>query len=113
MGIPVKLKKDGFVYMAEEFSAGDIFNAPHECYASFMCEQEKIATRVDENKLEPEKVGTMKRVMKGGSYNTKVMRRDDSESGAPIVTKGGNKQKGKVNNKSKVKADADAPAKNT
>lgn len=109
MGIPVKLKVDGFVYMGETFNKGDVFDAPHEAFASYICDQEKQATRVDEKKLEPAKVGTMKRVMKGGSYNTKVMS-PDTESDKPAVTKGGRKQPAK---KKAVKADADAPAKNS
>ena len=108
MGIPVKLKIDGFEYLGEKFEKGEVFDAPHEAYASFICDQEGNATRVDESKLEPAKVGTMKRVMKGGSYSTKVMSPDDSDK--PAITKGGGK---KTANKKAVKADADAPAKNS
>ena len=46
MSIPVKLKVDDFNYQNETFEKGAIFNAPHEAMASFMCEQEGIATRV-------------------------------------------------------------------
>ena len=106
MGIPVKLKVDGFTHMGESFDKGEVFDAPHEAMASYLCDQEKQATRVDESKLEPAKVGTMKRVMKGG-YDTKVMSPDNS-GGKPTVTK--NSKKG--GNK-KVKADANAPANNT
>lgn len=69
MGIPVRLKEDGFIYLGESFDEGDIFNAPHECMASFLCEQEGKAERVSEEDCEPEKVGTMKR----GTYKTRVM----------------------------------------
>ncbi len=94
MGIPVKLKADGFVHMGEVFAKGEIFEAPHEAFASFICDQEKLATRVDASKLEPEQVGTMKRVMKGG-YDTKVMT-PDTGSNAPTKTKGGSKAKAKT-----------------
>jgi len=104
MGIPVKLKEDGFNYLGEYFDKGDIFNAPHECFASFICDQEKKATRVDESKLEPEVVGTMKRVMKGGSYDTKVMSPDTSGSKTPTKTKNPSKKK----DESSVKATSDA-----
>ena len=103
MGIPVKLKNDGFTYCGEKFDKGDIFNAPHEALVSFMCDQEKTATRVDEDNLEPEKVGTMKRAMKGGSYNTKVMS-PDSNAKTPIKTKTPPKKKAKQ----PVKATANA-----
>ncbi len=103
MGIPVKLKNDDFVYMGEAFDKGDIFDAPHEALVSYMCDQEKTATRVDESELEPAKVNTMRRVMKGG-YNTKVMT-PDSESKTPIQTKNAPNRK---RAKSPVKAPANA-----
>lgn len=124
MGIPVKLKIDGFIHLGETFNKGDIFNAPHEAFASFLCDQEKQATRVDESKLEPEQAGTMKRVMKGGSYNTKVMSPDDSSDGKPVVTKTETKSKTETKpkteapkvapkSKSNVKAKSDASSENT
>lgn len=102
MGIPVKLKVDGFIHLGEAYDKGEIFDAPHEAFASFLCEQEKQASRVDESKLEPAKVGTMKRVMKSGSYNTKVMSPADSSNGKPAKTKTGKRNSG---SKSKVAVD--------
>lgn len=110
MGIPVKLKNDGFIHLGETFDKGDIFDAPHEAFASFLCDQEKQATRVDESKLEPAKVGTMKRVMKSGSYNTKVMNSNDSSDGKPVKTKTG---KCKPGSKSNVKTSSNESTKDT
>lgn len=107
MGIPVKLKADGFSHMGESFKKDEIFNAPHECMAGYLCDQEDLATRVDEKDLQPEKVGTMKRVLKRGAYNTKVM--EPAKDGKPAVTRGGSKQGAR----SKVKAATNAPAENT
>ncbi len=107
MGIPVKLKVDGFTHLGETFDKGDVFDAPHEAFASFLCDQENQATRVNESKLEPAKVGTMKRVTKGGSYTTKVMGPDDSSGGKPVKTKTG---KGKGDSKSNVKAKSNESA---
>ena len=79
MGYPVKMKNAGFVHLGEEFNKGDVFNAPTAAMASFLCDQEKMATRVKESDLEPEQPGTNKRKVRG-SYNTKVMTPDaDSE----------------------------------
>lgn len=107
MGIPVKLKDGGFSHMGEAFDKGDVFNAPHECMASFMCEQENMATRVDESDLQPEKVGTMKRVLKRGAYDTKVM--EPAKDGKPSITRGGSKQGAK----SRKQAATNAPTENT
>jgi len=87
MGIPVRLKIDGFVHLGESFDKGDIFNAPHEAFASFLCEQEGNAERVAEKDCEPEQVGTMKRVSKVGTYNTRVVTPDEDSSGTPKTTK--------------------------
>lgn len=132
MGIPVKIKVDDFVYLGESFAKGDIFNAPHEAFASFLCEQEKRASRVKEGDCEPEKVGTMKRVLKSkggnvqkenkGSYDTKVMTPDGSKNGKPVVTpkavpkevpKAVPKASTKAPVKSNVKATSDASSENT
>jgi len=129
MGIPVKLKKGGFVYMGEEFDKGEVFNAPHETMASFMCDQEKRATRVNESDCEPEQVGTNKRVLilKGdnvqqgnrASYDTKVMNPSGSSNGKPVTTKNKSSRKassattGKSTSKSNVKAVSDASTKDT
>ena len=86
MGVPVKLKQDGFIHLGEEFNKGDIFDAPHEAFASFMCEQEHIATRVNEEDCAPEKVGTMKRTLKKSAYNTKVMEPAPADA-EPVKTK--------------------------
>lgn len=114
MGIPVKLKQENFVLMGEKFNKGDIFNAPHEALVSFMCDQEGTAERVNEDDCNPEKAGTMKRTLKKGSYNTKVMTPVDG-SDEPILTKpvkAGNR-KVAAKTKSNVKAPADAPVENT
>ena len=111
MGIPVKLTIDGFVYMGEEFAKGEIFDAPTDCFASYLCDQENQATRIDESKLEPAADGgTMKRTMKGGSYNTKVMEPDNAPD-KPVVTK--TKSKAPTKSKSNVKAKSDAVSENT
>ena len=121
MGIPVKLKVDGFVYLGEIYAKGDVFDAPHEQFASYLCDQENQATRIDESKLKPADGNSMKRVMKGGSYNTKVMEPGSSDD-EPVITKpDASKQvapktlpkKTAVKQKSNVKAKSDAVSENT
>ena len=110
MGIPVKLKVGGFVHMGEEYAKGDVFDAPHEQFASYLCDQENQATRIDESKLEPADGNSMKRTMKAGSYNTKVMEPDNAPD-KPVVTK--TKSKAPTKSKSNVKAKSDAVSENT
>lgn len=112
MGIPVKLKVDGFVHMGEEFNKGDVFDAPTDCFASYLCDQEKQATRIDESKLEPAEGATMKRVMKKGSYNTKVMKPADNTD-KPVPTKPKQKATTASKPKSNVKATSNAASENT
>ena len=131
MGIPVKLKIDSFTYLGEEFNKGDVFDAPHETFASFLCEQEGTAERVDESDCKPAKLGTMKRVLKskGGNvnkadnaaYGTKVMHpaaTGGSSNVKPVKTRTGSpkasaKAKEQASEKSNVKAVSDASTENT